>query len=170
MPEPLHPELRLRPAAAVDAACIASIYSPYVLGTAISFEEAAVGAEEMAARIVKVQASGLPWLVAEHAGTLLGYAYATPWRERSAYRYSVECSVYVDAAAAGRGLGRALYDSLFPLLLQQGCHAVMAGIVLPNEASVRLHESLGMVKVAHLREVGFKFGAWHDVGYWQRVF
>lgn len=165
----MHPPPALRAVSTADAAPIAAIYNPYVLETPISFEEAAVGTEEMAARIAKVQASALPWLVAERDGALLGYAYATPWRERRAYRHSVECSVYVDRAAAGQGLGRALYDALFPLLQQHGCHAVMAGIALPNEASVRLHERMGLRKVAHFREVGFKFGAWHDVGYWERV-
>ena len=165
MPAPV-----IRAAEVDDASRLAEIYNPYVLETSISFEEAPVSPDEMAGRIQKVRQAGLPWLVAEHDGTLVGYAYATRWRERHAYRFSVECTVYTAAACQGRGVGRALYDVLFPMLQAAGYHAVVAVIALPNPASIALHERLGMRKVAHFPQVGFKFGQWHDVGNWQVVF
>jgi phosphinothricin acetyltransferase len=159
----------LRPATPADAAQLTGIYNPYVLTTPISFEESAIGADEMAARIAKSAAAGLPWLVAEHAGHVVGYAYASPWRERAAYRFAVECTVYTAPARQRRGIGSALYRALFERLAQGPWHTVIAGIALPNAASVALHEKMGLRKVAHLSEVGFKFGRWHDVGYWQRL-
>jgi phosphinothricin acetyltransferase len=107
--------------------------------------------------------------VAEEAGRVVGYAYATRWRARAAYRYSSEITVYLAHDVGGRGIGTLLYGRLFPLLEARGLHAIMGGIALPNEASVRLHERFGMRKVAHFHEVGFKFGRWIDVGFWQRV-
>lgn len=159
----------IRSATVEDAVRIADIYNPYVANTAISFEESPVTPQEMAARIRKVQAADLPWLVAEHEGVAVGYAYATKWKERHAYRFSVECTVYASTHFKGKGVGRALYGVLFPALKQAGCHAVIAGIALPNPSSIRLHEHIGMSKVAHYPQVGFKFGQWHDVGNWQIV-
>ncbi len=163
----------LREATSDDAAAIAAIYNHYVLESAISFEEEAVAAAAMAQRIADVQAAGLPWLVACGPGDdgvkILGYAYATKWRVRHAYRYSVETSVYLAPDAAGRGLGAALYAALLERLKQAGCHLAIGGIALPNPASIALHEKCGFEKVAHYKEVGFKFGAWRDVGYWQRL-
>lgn len=158
----------IRPAEPGDAAAIAAIYTHYVLNSTISFEEAAVGAEEMARRVRAVQESGLPWLVAEHGGQVAGYAYATKWKERSAYRFSVETSVYLDGAFHGRGIASALYERLLDLLKQAGVHTAIGGIAQPNPASVRLHEKLGFEQVALFREVGRKFERWIDVGYWQR--
>jgi L-amino acid N-acyltransferase YncA len=109
----------------------------------------------------------LPWLVWEEEDRVLGYCYAKPWRPRSAYRYSVECTVYVNIDSHGRGIGSALYRRLIAELQDRGFHAVIGGILVPNEASVALHEALGFEKVAHLREVGWKFGKWRDVGYWE---
>lgn len=149
-----------------DAAQIADIYKPYVLETAISFEEAVVDTDEMTSRIKKVLAAGLPWLVAEERGRVLGYAYATKWRERHAYRFTVECTAYVASGLARRGIGTALYGAMFPLLKEAGYHAVIAVIALPNAGSVSLHERFGMKKVAHFPQVGFKLGRWHDVGNW----
>ena len=126
-----------------------------------------VPAEQMATRIAAVKADGLPWLVAEQCGVILGFAYASKWRERSAYRYSVETTVYVAPGSEGRGFASALYSALFERLAEVGVHAVMAGIALPNARSVALHEKFGMSQVAHFREVGFKFGQWIDVGYWE---
>lgn len=160
----------IRPALPEDAPRIADIYNPYVRDTAISFEEAAVSAEAMADRMAKVRQAGLPWLVAEHAGEVVAYAYATRWRERHAYRYSVECTVYAAPECRGTGVGQALYEVLFPGLRAAGLHAVIAVIALPNPSSIALHERLGMRKVAHFTQVGFKFGQWHDVGNWQIVF
>lgn len=161
----------IRAAGSGDAAAIAAIYNHYVLESAISFEEAAVDAGAMAQRIAEVQAAGLPWLVAETPADdgmlMLGYAYSSKWRVRHAYRYSVETSVYLTPTAAGRGIGSALYDDLLARLKQAGCHLAIGGIALPNAASIALHEKHGFEKVAHFREVGFKFGQWRDVGYWQ---
>jgi len=115
-----------------------------------------------------VTASSLPWLVAEQAGGIVGYACATKWKARSAYRFSVETTVYLADGLAKQGLGSRLYDELFRLLKAQGIHAAIGGIALPNDASVALHEKFGMRKVAHFEQVGFKFGKWVDVGYWER--
>ena len=160
----------IRSATVEDAARIVEIYNHFVAHTAISFEESPVSPQDMAARVTKVQDANLPWLVAEHDGVVVGYAYATKWKERHAYRFSVECTVYAAADFRGKGAGRALYGVLFPNLKAAGCHAVIAGIALPNASSVRLHEHIGMSKVAHFPQVGFKFGQWHDVGNWQVVF
>lgn len=157
---------RVRDATPGDAAAICAIYNPYVAGTAISFEEAPVGDDAMAARIGEVTRTH-PWLVAVVEGAVAGYAYASPWRTRAAYRFAAECSVYLAPAHAGRGLGRALYGELFARLRAQGIHTVIGGIALPNDASVRLHERMGFTPVARFREVGLKFDRRIDVGYWQ---
>jgi L-amino acid N-acyltransferase YncA len=156
----------VRAATPVDAAAICAIYNPYVTTTAITFEEDAVAVPDMAQRIADVDAAGLPWLVAEAGGKVVGYAYATRWRVRPAYRFSVESTVYVDHTFIGQGVGRALYDVLLDELRRRGLHVVIGGIALPNEGSVGLHEKLGFEKVAHFAEVGMKFGRWIDVGYW----
>jgi L-amino acid N-acyltransferase YncA len=157
----------VRAAAAADAAAVARIYNHYVAETVVTFEEEPVAAAEMARRMAEVQAASLPWLVAEREGAVAGYAYATPWRTRRSYRFAAELTVYIAPGLGGRGLGSALYRQLLAAARDRGLHAVMGGIALPNEASVRLHEKLGFEKVAHFREVGFKFGRWVDVGYWQ---
>lgn len=159
----------VRTATSQDAACFAEIYNHFVLTTAISFEEAAIPAEEMAARMGRVAAASLPWLVAQRDGRIVGYAYASNWKERHAYRFTAETTVYVAPEHGGLGIGSALYGALFPRLSEAGRHAAIAVIALPNAPSVALHEKFGMTKVAHYREVGFKFGRWHDVGDWQRV-
>jgi phosphinothricin acetyltransferase len=158
----------IRDATADDAAAIARIYNGYVLGTTITFEEEAVAADEMRARIDETHAASLPWLVAVNEG-LVGFAHASKWKGRCAYRFSAEVTVYLDERATGRGLGTRLYTELFERLRATGMHSVLAGIALPNEASVALHEKMGMTKVAHFGEVGFKLGRWVDVGYWQRT-
>jgi L-amino acid N-acyltransferase YncA len=159
--------LKIREAAAHDAETIASIYHHYVLNTSISFEEDAVPAIDMALRIADVQAAGLPWLVAEVDGAVAGYAYASKWRVRHAYRFSVESTVYLAPASAGKGIGTTLYRALLDRLRDGGYHLAIGGIALPNAASVALHEKLGFEKVAQFKEVGFKFGRWTEVGYWQ---
>jgi L-amino acid N-acyltransferase YncA len=161
------PTTHIRPATPIDAARICAIYNHYVTTTTVSFEEEAVGTPEMAQRIADVGAAGLPWLVLEVDGALAGYAYATKWRARPAYRHAVESSVYLDQAYAGRGLGRMLYGALLDRLRERGLHVVIGGIALPNDASAGLHEALGFRKVAHFSEVGKKFGRWLDVGYWE---
>ena len=157
----------IRPASPADVDRICTIYNHYVAATTISFEEAPVSPAEMAQRIADVGAAHLPWLVMLEGDTLIGYAYATKWRVRAAYRYSVESSIYLDPRHAGKGAGRALYEVLLDELRQRELHLVIGGIAQPNEASVRLHERMGFRKVAHFNEVGLKFGRWVDVGYWQ---
>jgi L-amino acid N-acyltransferase YncA len=161
--------IRIRPAATDDAGSLARIYNFFVRETIVTFEEDAVSDAEMAARIRQVDEASLPWLVAEEAGEFCGYAYATPWKGRRGYRFSAEVTVYVDQARGGRGIGSALYGRLLPAMQARGIHAAMGGIALPNAASVALHEKLGFEKVAHFREVGFKFDRWIDVGYWEKI-
>ena len=151
-----------------DAADIVAIYNHHVLETVVTFEETPVDEATMRGRIADIEASHA-WFVAELEGRVAGYAYASAWRARSAYRRSVETTVYVARDALGRGLGTALYGALLPELAQRGFHAAMGGIALPNPGSVALHERMGFAKVAHFREVGWKLGRWIDVGYWQRM-
>ena len=155
----------VRLAEAEDAAAIAAIYRPYVEGTTISFEEEAPDADEIAERMTSPIH---PWLVAEEEGRVLGYASTAPMRGRRAYRWSVESGIYVDGAAQGRGIGRQLLSAHLDLLERQGFVTVIAGIALPNEASVALHERLGFKLSGIERGVGFKLGKWVDVGRWQR--
>jgi L-amino acid N-acyltransferase YncA len=160
--------MRLRAATPDDAAAIAAIYAPYVTASAVSFETEAPDAAAMRARI---DSSGdlHPWLVGEEAdGTVLGYAYASPFRPRPAYRFAVETSVYLRREACGRGLGERLYAPLLDMLEARGFTQAIAAITLPNDASVRLHERLGFAAAGTYRQVGWKLGAWHDVGLWQR--
>jgi phosphinothricin acetyltransferase len=130
-------------------------------------EHETVTAAEMAQRMHDVQAAGLPWLVLQDGELVVGYAYASKWRARFGYRYSVEGTVYLAPDQQRRGLGGMLYRRLLERVREQGYHAVMGGIALPNPASVALHEKLGFEQVAHFREVGRKFDNWVDVGYWQ---
>jgi L-amino acid N-acyltransferase YncA len=161
----IRPDILVRPAVAEDAPAMASIYNHYVAATVITFDESEITAAEMARRLDDV--APLPWLVAEREGRLLGYAYATKWRARPAYRFSAEVTVYVDPGCPRAGVGSRLYQELLPQVRACGIHTVMGGIALPNDASVAFHESFGFSKVAHFREVGFKFERWIDVGYWQ---
>jgi phosphinothricin acetyltransferase len=157
----------IRPALPADAGAIARIYNYYILNTLITFEEQTVAPQDIASRIDGVYAASLPWLVAVSSGAIVGYAYASPWKERSGYRYSVESTVYLDPAALGVGFGSQLYETMLAGLRQHQLHTVIGGIALPNEASIRLHEKFGFRKVAHFKEVGYKFETWIDVGYWQ---
>jgi phosphinothricin acetyltransferase len=160
-------ELRIRDAdPARDAAACAAVYAPHVEGSAVSFEESAPDAAELAARIERYGASHA-WLVAEREGRVVGYAYATAFNERHAYRWSASVSVYVAEEARGGGVGRALYEALFDRLRERGFRMACAGITLPNEASVGLHESLGFERSGLNREIGWKDGAWRDVGWFQ---
>lgn len=158
----------IRSAGPADAAAICAIYNPYVLNTIITFEEQAVSITEMENRILEV-VRDLPWLVAEEDGQILGYAYASKWKSRCAYRYAVESTVYLQTGLAGRGLGTLLYRALLADLRGRGMHTVIGGIALPNPASVALHEKLGFVQVAHFKEVGWKLERRIDVGYWQLI-
>jgi phosphinothricin acetyltransferase len=157
---------RIRFADASHAAAIAGIYRPVVESTAISFETVAPDREEMARRIAETTRNH-PWLACEIGGRVAGYAYATKHRVRSAYRWSVDTSVYVDADFRQAGVGRGLYASLFAILAAQGYFNAYAGIALPNAASVGLHEAVGFRKIGVYQNVGYKFGEWRDVGWWQ---
>jgi phosphinothricin acetyltransferase len=158
----------IRPATDADAPAIADIYNYYVAHSIVTFEEEPVAAEEIARRITAVQGAGLPWLVADVDGQIAGYAYATRWKERIGYRFSVETTIYLAQGLSGRGLGTKLYSELFRILEASGIKSAIGGIALPNAASVALHEKMGMKKVAEFERVGVKFGQWLNVGYWQR--
>lgn len=149
-----------------DAAAIAAIYAPIVRDTVISFESEPPGAAEMAERI-RATLAFAPWLVCEVDGLVVGYAYGSRFRTRDAYRWTVETTVYVHADHHRRGIGRELYSVLFELLAIQGFRTVIAGIALPNAASVAAHQSLGFAPVGVFRNVGNKKGAWIDTGFWQ---
>jgi phosphinothricin acetyltransferase len=149
-----------------DAREVLQIYGPIVESTAISFEEEVPGEATMAGRIAEALAFA-PWLVCEDGARVDGYAYGSRHRERAAYRWSVDVSVYVRDGCRRGGVGRALYTSLLALLRAQGFYAAHAGVTLPNAASVGLHESLGFRPVGVYARVGYKRGAWHDVGWWQ---
>jgi phosphinothricin acetyltransferase len=158
------PTIRL--AGRADGAGVAEVYAPAVTKSSISFELEPPGAEEMASRIEKTVAVA-PWLVCTRDGRVDGYAYSSPFHERAAYAWSVNVAVYVREGNRRSGIGRALYTALFALLRAQGICAAHAGITIPNEASIGLHESLGFRRVALYPRVGFKRDAWHDVGWWQ---
>ncbi|ATQ77132.1 phosphinothricin acetyltransferase [Massilia violaceinigra] len=159
--------LNIRDAGADDAAAIVAIYNHYILTTSISFEEESVSEEVMAGRISDIQQAGLPFLAMTEGDTVIGYAYATKWRVRRAYRFAVESSIYLAPELGGKGHGATLYKALLARLAQGEVHMVIGGVAQPNEASVALHEKLGFKKVAHFSEVGFKFGRWIDVAYWE---
>lgn len=161
--------MKIRPATPEDAAALAAIYAPVVAHTAISFETEPPDAAEMAARVAKTTQAGLPWLVAEDAAAAVcGYAYAGRHRERAAYQWSVDTTIYIADGHRGQGVGRRLYEALLPLLAELGYCQAFSGIALPNAASVGLHEALGFAPLGVYRNVGFKQGQWRDVGWWQR--
>ena len=149
-----------------DAEAVAAIYAPYVSDTVISFEDVPPTAAEMAARIDRLTNTH-EWLVAVDAGEVFGYAYACPHRERAAYRWTTEVTVYVDPGHHRSGAGRALYKELFGRLAAPGYRTALAVIALPNDASVGFHEACGFELVGVYRRLGFKLGAWWDVGWWQ---
>lgn len=159
----------IREATEHDAEAIVSIYNHYVLNTTATFEERELSADQFAERIRGGFSSGFPWLKMERNKQIVGYTYASPWKTRSAYRFTVESSIFVEQTALGQGIGKALYDALLPDLRHRGIHAVVACLALPNPASVALHEKCGFQKTACFKEVGFKFGAWLDIGYWQLI-
>jgi L-amino acid N-acyltransferase YncA len=149
-----------------DATGCARVYGPYVQDTVISLEEDPPTADELARRIESFSATH-QWLVAEIDGEIAGFAYASPHRARAAYRWATDVSVYVSSRHHRQGVGRKLYRTLFDLLIRQGFRIACAGVTLPNEASVGIHESFGFELVGIYRAIGWKFGAWRDVGWWQ---
>ena len=158
---------RIRRATVDDAFRLAAIYEPVVRNTAVSFELAPPGPAEMARRIETV-VSGFPWLVAEEGGVVVGYAYAAAFRDRPAYQWSVETTVYIDGEHRGRGVGRALYATLLELAGMWGFANAYAGTALPNPASESLHRSVGFSLIGVFPRAGHKMGEWHDVAWWHR--
>lgn len=153
----------IRTAEITDATGVLAIYAPFVSETAVSFEEEPPSVNEMARRIKQSHL----WLVADRDGEVAGYAYAGSFHPRPAYRWAVEVSIYLAESARGKGIGKALLQELLRRLPEMGFVSAFAGTTLPNDASVRLFESFGFQKVAHWSKVGYKLGAWHDVGWWQ---
>lgn len=169
------PHWTLRQATGGDGDALAHIYNYYINNTVITFEVDEVSGEDMATRVAKLRAAGLPWLVAEADGQLLGYAYAGPFRERAAWVHTLETSIYLDAQVRGQGVGTALFSELIARLrdlepaesIHAPVHTVLGVVALPNDASVALQERLGLRHVGTTEQVGLKFGRWIDVGYWQ---
>ncbi len=157
----------IRPVATADAEAVAAIYAPYVAETVITFEYDAPDAAEIARRIAAYTRTH-PWLVAERDGRVIGYAYGSPYRTRAAYRWVAESGIYLAAEAQGGGIGTALYEVLCAALADYGYVAVMGVTTLPNPASEALHRRCGFRDVGTQPGIGFKFGRWHDVGFWQR--
>jgi len=159
--------MRIRQATSADSVLIAEIYNHYVKNSHSTFEIEPIDSTEMRRRMMDGRAAGYPFLVIEDDLEVVGYAYGRRFRPRFAYLYSIEVSVYVKNGKEGRNIGSLLYDRLLKDIRQMDFHAVIGGISLPNEASVRLHEKFGFQKVAHFRQVGRKFDRWIDVGYWE---
>jgi phosphinothricin acetyltransferase len=160
--------LIIRDATAADGARCAEIYRPFVTDSWVSFELTPPDTAEMAARISGYGGTH-GWLVAEIGGALAGYAYGSPHRTREAYQTSCDVAVYVDPAFARMGIGKRLYGTLLPALQQRGYHAAYAGIALPNDGSIGLHQAMGFTEVGIYREVGWKLDGWRDVSWWQRL-
>jgi len=160
----MKPDLRL--ATPADAAACLAIYRPFVESTWVTFELEVPAPEAFAERIRSTLAVR-PWVVACDADRVIGYAYASPVKDRAAYQWSVETAIYLAESARGQGLGKSLYQSLFRVLRGQGFVNAVGVIALPNPASIALHESLGFERIADLKHIGFKLGGWHDVGWWQ---
>ncbi|HEY0493734.1 MAG TPA: GNAT family N-acetyltransferase [Candidatus Dormibacteraeota bacterium] len=160
-------ELRVRDASEADGSACARIYEPYVRETAVTFETEPPSDEDMAQRIGAALTTHA-WLVLEAEGRVAGYAYGGPFRSRAAYRWSAEVSVYLEQGFERRGGGRALYEALFSRLAERGFRTAVAGMTLPNDASVALHRSMGFEPVGTYRAIGWKLGAWHDVAWMQR--
>ena len=158
----------IRLATAADGAALAAIYAPAVESQATSFELEPPDASEMGRRVAAVTAR-TPWLVCVHRSAVIGFAYGAQHRDRAAYAWSAEVSAYVHANAQRAGVGKALYTSLFAVLSLQGFRSVYAGITLPNAASVRFHESVGFTPVGVYHDIGYKFGRWHDVAWFERA-
>jgi phosphinothricin acetyltransferase len=156
----------IRLATGFDASAIAAIYRPYCEDSAVSFEQVAPNAVEMAKRIGSVTPQR-PWIVLEDEGTVAGYAYAVPHHERWAYRWSVNTAIYISSTHQRRGGGRALYSTLFDLLRHLGYYRAAAGITLPNAASIGLHAAMGFELVGVYRDIGYKLGAWRDVAWYE---
>lgn len=160
--------MKIRTANLEDTAAIAAIYNFYVESSHSTFETETVNESEMQRRVSEIL-ENYPFLVGEENGEIIGYAYASRYKARAGYRHSVEVSIYIKNGINGKGIGTILYENLFAELKAKPIHAIVAGIALPNDASIRLHEKFGFEKVAHFREIGFKHRRWIDVGYWEKI-
>lgn len=158
----------VRPATKNDAKQITDIYNYYILNTTVTFEKTPIDSDTMVERILQTQIK-YPWLVLEVEEQILGYAYATDWKPRGAYRHSVEATVYLKHDQSGHGYGSRLYAELINQLSNLKVHTIIGGIAQPNDGSIALHEKFGFKKVAHFKEVGYKFDQWIDVAYWQLI-
>jgi phosphinothricin acetyltransferase len=158
----------IRACTASDVAAICAIYNHYIQHTVITFEETPLTTAQMQERIT-AYTQLYPWLVCEDACEIVGYAYASKWKDRSAYKHTAESTVYLKHDATQKGYGSALYAELIEQLKTKGCHILLGCIAIPNEPSARLHERFGFKQVAHFAEVGRKFDRWVDVGYWQKM-
>lgn len=157
----------IRPTIPIDAAGIIEIYKDYVEKTSITFENTIPSISELALRIEQIRLK-YPWLVAEEHGNMVGYAYATAYRDRIAYQWMAETSIYVLKDKQNTGLAQKLYNSLLELLTEQGIYKAYAVITIPNEKSIRFHEKMGFTHFATYKKVGYKLGTWHDVGWWEK--
>ena len=157
---------KIRSALSSDASSILDIYAPYIANTAVSFETEVPSVEDFTQRIVGNQES-CPWLVYESGGLIAGYAYASKHRDRAAYQWSLESSVYVNEGFRQQGIATKLYQTLFQILKYQGCRNLYAGITLPNEKSVNFHQKMGFNKIADYKNIGYKFNSWHTVGWYE---
>jgi Sortase and related acyltransferases len=160
--------MNIRPCESIDIEKVKEIYNFYIDNTVITFEDVPLSTLEMSTRI-STYTNSYPWLVCEVGGVVRGFAYAARWKERSAYKNTVEVSVYLESDFSGNGYGTALYAGLFKALEPFNLRVILGCIALPNQSSVKLHEKLGFIKVAHFSGVGRKFGRWLDVGYWQKT-
>ncbi len=163
-----HAAYTVRDASVDDAEACVAIYAPYVTGTAITFETEPPGAQEMADRISSSLQTHA-WVVLCDQGTVVGYAYARPFATRVAYRWSCEVSAYLELGRRRTGGGRLLYEALFARLADRGFQIAVAGMTVPNDASLGLHQALGFSPVGTYRRIGWKLGAWHDVAWAQRA-
>lgn len=160
--------MQIRKVALTDAKRIVEIYNYYIKHTIITFEEEELSEEIMEKRIYDITVQQkLPWIVIEDNGVVLGYAYAGKWHKRSAYRFTVELSIYLDKKCLYKGFGKSLYTELLNILKNTDVKNVLGVISLPNEASVHLHETLGFKKVGEFPNVGLKYNQWISVGFWQ---
>lgn len=151
-----------------DADRIATIYNKYITDTRITFEERPVSVDEIILRI-QIITEKYPWLVYEDNGVVIGYTYATQWKQRAAYRFAVETAIYLDSDYVGKGIGSKLKGAMIDELRELSIHSIISGVALPNDASVALCEKFGFKKIAHFKEVGYKFDKWIDVAYWQLI-
>lgn len=162
--------MKIRKVRPDDVGRICEIYNYYIENTAITFETAPVSETKMKERISEVLDSGLPYYVGEIEGYVVGYCYIHTWNNRCAYSATKEVTVYLDKAQTGRGFGSMFYNHLLQSIDKEDIHVLIAGICIPNEGSVKLHEKFGFKQISHMKEVGWKFDRWRDVGHWQLIF